>query len=445
MKNLLKPLSFRFWVALGMVIAMVPIIVSSGGGFFLLKNGVIEPMHDIVHRQSVQIVPAQKLRILIWDTLLPVDEYLEEGDQGYRASYRLHRTQIESGFAELTKVVEGDPSVQTVVKRAWENWMAADGYATDLFSEPVQPGSPRAVQGMHRFHSEIAAASDKLGAVFQGIYAEIERDHEIADLSYERSIWIAGIAAALSLMAIVGGVFLIGRVIGSSVDRLVDGAVRFADGDRDHRIEVQVPPELHRVAEEFNHMISRIQESEKTLAELGRLDSLTGLPNRRAFDGAFAELWARFVKLDEPCCLMSIDIDHFKSINDNYGHAAGDEVLRSTAHLMKSNMRPADRVYRVGGEEFAVLMPETTADEAQEVAERIRQSIAATPVPFDNSEVQLTISIGLAEAMDGVESKLVIEAADAALYLAKNSGRNRVVVSGKPDLGNPDRRKRNAA
>lgn len=362
--------------------------------------------------------------------MIPVDEFVGNGNARSLDSYRSLRAQIESGFADLVEAVAGEAAILTLVERARENWTAADGYATALFSVPTEAGNRRTVEMMQRFHGKIVATSDRLEAVYQQLAGEIQKDYEVAALSYERSIWLAGIAGALSLLALAGGVLLIGRILGASVDRLVDGAVRFAEGDRNHRIQVQVPPELHRVAEEFNHMIGRIHESEEALAKLALLDSLTSLGNRRAFETAFAETWARVQRFDEPCCLMAIDIDHFKCINDTYGHAAGDEVLRVMAAVMKRNIRPFDVAFRVGGEEFAVVMPNTTVDVARKVAERLRQEIESTSVPFQSDAIHLTISIGVAQGSNEMDQKLFAESADIALYEAKSVGRNRVVVSG---------------
>src|SRR5206468_6333873 len=137
------------------------------------------------------------------------------------------------------------------------------------------------------------AAVDRLGAVSHDLSVDLDRDHLDAQLSYERSRWITGIAAVASLLLMAVGVLIIGRYLLNSGDRLVDGAVRFAAGDRDHRIEISVPPELHRVAEEFNHMIVRIRDSEAALADAARRDRLTGLLNRRALDEALVDALAR--------------------------------------------------------------------------------------------------------------------------------------------------------
>jgi diguanylate cyclase (GGDEF)-like protein len=282
---------------------------------------------------------------------------------------------------------------------------------------------------MERFHGAIDAASDKLAAMAAALDADVTADHDEALRFYERADWIFGIAAAVSLLAILAAVVVIGRILSASVDRLVAGAARFAAGDRDHRIDVQVPPELHSVAQEFNRMIVRIHESEAALADLARRDGLTKLPNRRAFDDALRAQFGRADGLADATALLMIDVDHFKRINDTHGHGIGDDVLRAVAQTMASDVRLADRVFRFGGEEFAVLLVGADAANAQTAAERLRQAIAAVRVPIAQGALQVTASIGVAAATGGSSPEALVDAADAALYRAKQDGRNQVVTA----------------
>ncbi len=124
-----------------------------------------------------------------------------------------------------------------------------------------------------------------------------------------------------------------------------------------------------------------------------------------------------------------VDIDHFKTFNDTNGHAAGDLALQQVARLLRENVRPNDRVYRYGGEEFCVLLPETDATEAAQVAERVRRAVEGATIPGGEHQPggRVTISVGVADTALGHDD--LVERADAALYGAKESGRNRVVVA----------------
>ena len=164
--------------------------------------------------------------------------------------------------------------------------------------------------------------------------------------------------------------------------------------------------------------------------ELSVVDQLTGLYNRRYMTNQLA-LWMKRASLgSQPLSVISVDIDHFKLVNDDYGHDAGDRVLVQFADRIKANVRPKDIVCRPGGEEFLVIMPETTGDLAGRAAERIRKSVAAEPFELDDlgqQKLAVTVSAGVA-AYAGEDDTVadMLRRADAALYQAKTSGRNRV-------------------
>jgi len=175
--------------------------------------------------------------------------------------------------------------------------------------------------------------------------------------------------------------------------------------------------------------ISARKEYEKRLNELATTDELTGLANRRFFmDQAETQL-KRALRYKHEFCFMMFDLDHFKRINDTYGHAAGDVVLRTVAGTLSSVMRATDIYGRVGGEEFAVVMPETTIADARIVAERLRQQIAELRIETHGSVVWITASIGIAHLQpSATELSALMKNADTALYEAKHAGRNRVIA-----------------
>ncbi|MCP5432190.1 MAG: diguanylate cyclase [Alphaproteobacteria bacterium] len=428
--------SLRYWIAVGMSLALVPVALSAVAGYFLLDRGVIASFHHVAARQRDEVVPAQRLSGLLWETLVPVDEFVDEGGLHRSLAYRGMRERIEAAFAVLHARAADDLEVLSLAERARDDWTAADGLATELISVERAPGDPQAAELMERFHGTIAKTADKLAAVNGWLAAEVQKDHDAAVHAYDRAALLAGFAGIVCVLTMISGVLVIGRILKSSVDRLVDGAARFAEGDRDHRIDVTVPPELRKVADEFNRMIRRIQESESALADLARRDGLTKLRNRRAFDEELAESFARLRRQGEPFSLLALDIDHFKRVNDTHGHSAGDQVLRELAQTATSGLRPFDLVFRTGGEEFSVILPGTDAASAHEAAERLREAIAARPVAADGAQIPVTVSVGLAEAVDGMDPKELVEAADAALYRAKAEGRNRVVAS--PGGARPD-------
>lgn len=173
----------------------------------------------------------------------------------------------------------------------------------------------------------------------------------------------------------------------------------------------------------------RLHHLVQMLAQRAQIDGLTGLWNRAYFDSRWAEEFARAGRHSRPVSLALLDIDHFKSVNDTYGHPAGDTVLQSFCKVMLRESRATDIVCRYGGEEFALIMPDTTSSDAAGVCERIRAAIAAL-VWSRHPERAVTVSAGVAGGIPIESSPPIqwVEAADEQLYAAKRAGRNRVVV-----------------
>jgi diguanylate cyclase (GGDEF)-like protein len=176
----------------------------------------------------------------------------------------------------------------------------------------------------------------------------------------------------------------------------------------------------------------RLQQREAEIVALSLSDSLTGTGNRRALEQALALETGRAERTGERLCALMADIDHFKRVNDTYGHEAGDRVLAMFGDLLRRQTRATDVVARFGGEEFVVLMPHTDIEQATELAERIRQALAASR--FEPSPGAITVSVGVAELAAGEPGEALLRRADMALYEAKQTGRNRVVASTMRDL-----------
>jgi diguanylate cyclase (GGDEF)-like protein len=157
-------------------------------------------------------------------------------------------------------------------------------------------------------------------------------------------------------------------------------------------------------------------------------DGLTGVHNKRYFHETLEREVSRSARYERQLSLILFDIDHFKKVNDTYGHIAGDAVLRQLAGLVKANIRREDIFARVGGEEFAVIVPETTCEEAHAVAEKIRALVEASEMLFDTIVIPVTVSLGIASLAPEDDAEALYAKADALLYRAKQSGRNRVAV-----------------
>lgn len=159
-------------------------------------------------------------------------------------------------------------------------------------------------------------------------------------------------------------------------------------------------------------------------------DPLTGAKNRASMLPTFHEHYALFERDKQDCALAMLDLDHFKHINDTYGHSSGDKVLSTVVECVKKLLRPYDSIYRYGGEEFLLFMPDTNLEQAEVVAERLRVSIAELRIPIERfqTEVQVTASFGVTVFTESRTVEESIDLADEAMYKAKAAGRNRVIA-----------------
>ena len=272
------------------------------------------------------------------------------------------------------------------------------------------------------------------------VIAERGTDASFAQIRAFRNLALLVIVLVLLVMALTA--YRLGLLIVGPLERLAHGAAIVGTGD----LEVDLPRtdrgEVGALTAVFNNMVARLREGREALArsnaalvsknaELERLsvtDGLTGLMNHRALTQRLADEAVRSQRTERPFVFMMADVDHFKQYNDQFGHPAGDEVLKRVATILREATRDVDCAARYGGEEFALLLPETDGAGGLEVAERIRQHVAAAEFPGR----KITLSIGLAEfPRDSADASALISLADQALYAAKQAGRNQVVTSRK--------------
>ncbi|NKB98379.1 MAG: diguanylate cyclase [Pseudomonadales bacterium] len=226
----------------------------------------------------------------------------------------------------------------------------------------------------------------------------------------------AGVVAAISSLASLFAVLVVYLTGGQHAFHL-ENAITFAG----------VVPMLIAVPISFwvGRTGLRLTEAQKNLRRLADTDPLTGLRNRRSFFSAASEIVA---SPERPCSLLVIDADHFKDLNDNYGHAVGDAALVNIAEVLRNSFRASDLTCRVGGEEFAILLPGIARDGAMVMAQRVLDSVSDSPIVAGNAIITYSVSCGIAEAEAGEALPELFKRADDAMYQAKEEGRNRVAL-----------------
>ena len=203
-------------------------------------------------------------------------------------------------------------------------------------------------------------------------------------------------------------------------------------------LEARVRTQLRvkQLVEQVQRQADELQQKADELLRVSRTDALTGLDNRRYLEERLGEAFEHARRLSEPFALLMVDLDHFKSVNDTYGHQAGDTILQQLAEVLRGQAREIDRIGRYGGEEFMLLLPGTTLHAAERLAERVRHAVEAHTFTFPGGTLHRTLSAGVAAWPHArlATPDALVKAADDALYVAKETGRNRVVRFDSPEF-----------
>jgi diguanylate cyclase (GGDEF)-like protein len=218
------------------------------------------------------------------------------------------------------------------------------------------------------------------------------------------------------------------RQITSPLIVLARGAQRVSNGDLDVRLAIQKNDELGFATRVFNEMVVELQQTQTKLEELATTDALTDLANRKQIMMQLRNQFKYYQRYRAEFSVLMIDVDHFKKINDTYGHLAGDAVLKQLAAIFLKSLRNVDSAGRYGGEEFLVIVTEPAGEKGRQAAERIRRAVNNYTFLYENSSIKVNISVGITTISQQDENeKSLISRADKALYQAKRNGRNQVV------------------
>ncbi|MEJ2347448.1 MAG: diguanylate cyclase [Gammaproteobacteria bacterium] len=421
--------SLRARLILGTGAMLLPLLALAVVGYLFFQS-VTAGMDHVVTRVFDQMVPLSKLSTAVQRGRLLVEPALIQRDPAALRQYKQLVIDIDRTFNRFD---EGDVSLRTDLaadlEGARETWQSIRQQGASL---PAGSNADRALTSLLGLYANLER---RLQHINNDILAEIQFERNRARATQRHVIVLIGAVSVIGLFVAIAAAVMLARTILVPLADLNRAAARFGTGDLQFRIERIPSHELGKVAQTFNTMADTIERHQASLQHMAIRDALTGQYNRREFKARLGMELQRARRYSHPFAVLLIDIDHFKKVNDTYGHPAGDRVLVTVAGALHDSMRPADTVARYGGEEFAVILPETRAETAVAMAERLRECVAEQSVHLGNEEIRVTASVGVAAfPQHGGRTDVLMQEADRALYAAKAAGRDRVLLA-DPDAG----------
>ena len=421
-------LSLRARLILWQVAVLAPLLLAILLHHLYLVPRFTGPLAEVSEEIAGEVLQVKSLQLSLHMATMPVHDYLIAGNPGDIEAFASRSRRIEQGFSAARSAPFGSEHEKRLIEEAWHEWRRARDTARGLLDAAPSATDPAIEARMERFDRHIGIASDKLEALYNEAYAEIRNAQARARVARHRSQWLgpAALGAAFLLSVMIGTILSHSILVG--LRSLRHGAGQVAAGRFDGEIRAGGVEELDDLARDFNAMRTKMREHDAALRELATRDTLTGLRNRRALRAVLDDELERARRYGRPLGLLMIDIDHFKQVNDTWGHPVGDAVLAGLASVLEQNTRPTDGVFRYGGEEFVIVAPETGPEGLRGLGERIRRAAGAKVFGASRDEdLQVTISVGAAACEAGMrDTPELIAAADEALYSAKRNGRDSV-------------------
>ncbi len=406
--------------------AMVLVFVLSLASYLSLRT-TVKTFENITDREFVELRRLFYLQDMTRQSSTPISQYVAWGNPDEAALFENQVYEVNEAFVDVLGMESVQQAQRSLILQAQTEWGQAVAVGRAMFAIPAAEKS--ALQEAENMFVNHVTAS--INTLYEAHNIRIDDTRRNKNEATERHKTTLIITAA----SFVGGVvffffasYVLARHILRPLRRLSKDIQQFSAGDLSHRIDLHIENEIGDLARGINIMAERLENDQIALAQLAIRDSLTNLYNRREFERLLAEELHRATRYRHPLSLLLIDIDKFKAINDGLGHRAGDQALRLISSTIRDISRKGDIVARYGGDELAVLLPETPPEDALILAERIRKLVSLQPLETDSgSKTELTLSIGVATTSGEVNrGEQLVDAADQAMYIAKAEGRNRV-------------------
>lgn len=406
---------------------LLPLIVLGMTGYIFFTS-VIKNFEEVRIEALEEMYPVLRLQVLMQKAAMPPNDYLIHGKIEERNRFYKLAAEVDKAFEEATRLPFKLEEERVSVKSLHRDWLKIKELGIHMFSYSKPIGNPKAAEEMELFDSHIDRTEKTFSEFVDVMNKEVHEELKLVHATNKKVLSLIITVFIIGVVMKIGIGFALARSVLIPVRELEMGTERFASGELSYRIPQLTQNELGRLAGAFNKMAEKIEMDEKELKELSIHDGLTGLFNKREFESRMVDEVARSKRYNSTFSLIMLDIDHFKAVNDTYGHQAGDHVLKTISNTINSEVRSVDFVARYGGEEMAVILPNINGEDTFKVSERLRKAISSLPIPVsEDRAIHVTVSMGIATFPDNADTgDNLIRSADKALYNAKKAGRNQV-------------------
>ncbi|WP_299488407.1 diguanylate cyclase [Acaryochloris sp. IP29b_bin.137] len=432
--------SLRQRLSVGLGTMLVPFLLLAGGALISFESAI-----DSFKKQEniglEELFPLARTEGLLLDISGVVASGTETSEVDAVAAFKKLSDHINHNLTFIldrpSQLSERDESID----RIREEWKELEDLGLTILQPKVQADSKNRTSQILDFQEKIQNILQNVQELnYRLIAFQNAENLRQAEIVRGRVRVLVAIIFLMALTIAVICAYALSRSILVPLHQLQTGVTHLGEGNFKYRIRLRAQDEFAHLATTFNSMAKSLEQSQQDLERLATLDGLTEVYNRREFNRWLSVEVERSKRDSLPVSLIMVDIDHFKQLNDQYGHQVGDEALCLVAHLLRNEVRPGDIVSRYGGEEFAIILPKATINDSATVAHRIRREIAIQPIRISvDDRIHLTASLGLASFPDdGATEEDLLRRADQALYQAKKMGRNQVCLAAEILRSNPE-------
>jgi len=405
--------------------------ISAGAVFMIYSNSarITDLTNLIISEDLKNILNAEKMQQYILHTDWALSRYQLSRNSSWRNIIFQSQRDFKEIFREIRKtaVRERERAMLDKISKLHRRYFSQVDNQIQRFEQGlIDLELQQAIRTQESVIEEIVGELQQLIDLNVGRLEErLEQAKNLKALNQQLSVVVVLLVTLISAVL----VFILNQNIIAPITRLMVGVRKFANGDFSAHVPAVSQDEIGELSNAFNEMAQNIKHDRQKLTALTILDEKTGLFNFRHFKQAINEEMKRAERYNRHLGLVMIDIDHFKHYNDTNGHPMGDLLLKELATLLKESVRETDMVARFGGEEFIILLPETSKEQSFKLAENLRLRIKNHVFPLEEKQPgkDLTVSIGVASypSKTIVSPDTLLEKADQALYKAKKGGRNR--------------------